>query len=270
MTTRTARPVKRAWRRLRDAARGGLARLGLADPLLPPRHIARIGSGDFRRTGEEFLRHFIDLGGLRPDEAVLDVGCGAGRMAVPLTRYLQPPGRYLGFDLMADAVAWCRRAITPQFPHFEFLATDVFNATYNPGGSIAPESFRFPCESGTFDFAILTSVFTHMLPAAVVHYLDELRRVLRPGGRVLLTAFLLNDESRELLSEGRGEKSFGYPLPDCRVENPARPEDAVAYDESWLLRRLRERGLNTGTIRYGSWAGRGEYLSRQDIVVAGR
>ena len=44
---------------------------------------------------------------------------------------------------------------------------------------------------GGRDVAFLTSVFTHMLPEDVEHYLDELARVLKPGGRTLITWFLL-------------------------------------------------------------------------------
>jgi len=269
MKTRTARPFKTTWRRLREVARRGFVRLGLGDPLLPPRRLARVGSGDFRRTGEEFLGHFIELAGLRPDERVLDVGCGAGRMAVPLTKYLRSPGRYCGFDPMRDGVEWCKHTITPRFPHFEFAWADAYNATYNSAGSLAPESFRFPYEDASFDFAFLTSVVTHLLPSAVVHYLGELRRVLRPGGRVLLTAFLWNDEAKSRVAAGRAEKTFAHELPGCRVEDMARPEDAVAYDEAWMIDRLRERGFALKCpVRYGSWSGRETYLSRQDVIVA--
>src|SRR5205085_6486747 len=64
------------------------------DELLPPPALARSVGGEFRATGAEFLRYFIELGGLRPTEHVLDVGCGVGRMAVPLTGYLDAGGRY--------------------------------------------------------------------------------------------------------------------------------------------------------------------------------
>jgi len=49
-------------------------------------------TGDFTAIGLEFLRHFIGIGGLEPNERVLDVGCGIGRMAIPLTRYLGAEG----------------------------------------------------------------------------------------------------------------------------------------------------------------------------------
>ena len=53
-----------------------------------------------RARGELFLRQFIDLANLAPEEAVLEPGCGTGRMAEPLTRYLT--GTYEGFDVVRD------------------------------------------------------------------------------------------------------------------------------------------------------------------------
>ena len=41
----------------------------------------------------------------QPGERVLDIGCGIGRMARPLTPYLTPPGAYDGFDINADGIA---------------------------------------------------------------------------------------------------------------------------------------------------------------------
>ena len=45
--------------------------LGRRDPLTPPRGLMFVGDGDFRKTGEEFLKHFIELARLRPDEKIL-------------------------------------------------------------------------------------------------------------------------------------------------------------------------------------------------------
>ena len=35
-----------------------------------------VGDGDYRAIGAEFLKHFVQLGGLRPDETVFEIGCG--------------------------------------------------------------------------------------------------------------------------------------------------------------------------------------------------
>jgi hypothetical protein len=49
--------------------------------LLPPKALRR-GGGDFVEVGQEFLRHFVKIGRLQPDEDVLDMGCGVGRIII--------------------------------------------------------------------------------------------------------------------------------------------------------------------------------------------
>lgn len=63
--------------------------------MLPRRTFVLVGHGDFKKTGEEFLGYFTNCG-LQPEHNVLDIGCGIGRMAIPLTRFLK--GRYEGFE----------------------------------------------------------------------------------------------------------------------------------------------------------------------------
>lgn len=66
---------------------------GKREPMTPPRMTALIvGSGDFKRTGEEFLGHFIRECGLKPEHKVLEIGAGYGRMAVGLTPYIAGGG----------------------------------------------------------------------------------------------------------------------------------------------------------------------------------
>src|ERR1041385_3349065 len=121
-----------------------LTALGLRNPLLPPRDRVFVGSGDFIAVGREFLGYLVQLARLRPDENILDVGCGIGRLAVPLTRYLSRSGRYCGFDIVPDGIAWCREQITPHFPHFEFLLADVRNPYYHPTGDTPAAEYAFP------------------------------------------------------------------------------------------------------------------------------
>jgi len=238
--------------------------------LVPPASLMFVGLGDFVAIGREFRRHFVELGGLLPRHRVLDVGCGVGRMAIPLTEYLSPEGGYWGFDIVRKGIEWCGSRITPRFPNFRFQHSDVYNRHYNPGGRARASEYRFPFDDGFFDFAFLTSVFTHMLPADLENYLGEVARVLRPGGRCLITMFLLQPESLALVRGGRSRLDFSIEIaPGCLTISAEDPEVAIAYDEAATLQRFAGRGLAVrAPLHYGSWCGRGKHASFQDIVIA--
>lgn len=239
--------------------------------LVPPRRLSFVGAGDFTAIGQEFLPYFRELGGLQPTDHVLDVGCGIGRMALPLTRYLSAGegGRYEGFDVVHRGIEWCQDHITPRFPHFHFQHADIFNREYNPGGGIAGEKYVFPFPSDTFDFVLLTSVFTHMQPPEAEHYISEISRVLKPGGRCFTTWFLLNEESERLIDAGRSTIALPYRFHGCRVTSLKVPEVAIAHSEEDVFASYRRYDLDLRIPPgYGSWCGRSQYLSFQDICVA--
>lgn len=237
--------------------------------MVPPSSMIFVGDGEFELIGKEFKSYFVGLGNLRPHHRVLDVGCGIGRMAIPLTDYLSPEGGYWGFDIVPSGIEWCRGRISAQHPHFHFQHCDVFNQHYNKEGKVRAEEFRFPFEDGFFDFAYLTSVFTHMRPAAMENYLGEVARVLKPGGKCLITFFLLNRESADLILAGRSAFAFQHIVDDCLVANANDPEAAIAYKEQIVRQAFARRELRIDLpIHYGSWCKRDSYLSFQDIIIA--
>ena len=239
------------------------------DPLIPPRRLIFVGDRDFKAVGDEFLGHFRNLGGLGPGDCVLDIGCGIGRMARPLAPFLGPHGRYEGFDIAATGIDWCNRNFTPRYPNFRFQISDVYNKLYNPRGAVAASDYVFPYPDATFDFAFATSVFTHMFPADITRYVKETRRVLKPGGRALLTFFVWDDESARLVAEGRSAMPF-VPYEDFWTWHPEVPEDAVAVAEPFITRLAEESGLRLEGIHRGTWCGRDEGLSFQDLVLFSR
>lgn len=238
------------------------------DPLTPPHRLGFVGSGDFRTAGNEFRKLFVELGGLRPDEDVLDVGSGVGRAAIGLTGWLQ--GRYEGIDVVRRGIEWCRQAITPRYPNFRFQVADVYNRHYNPVGRFAASEYRFPFEDESFDFVVLTSVFTHLLPADRDNYISEIARVLRPAGRCFATFFLLNDEARSSLQPAGGSVDFRFERPGYWTSNERIPEAAVAFEEADVTERLERDGLRMRAIQYGGWSGRADGTGWQDIVVTAR
>jgi SAM-dependent methyltransferase len=243
--------------------------LGRRDPLTPPKGKVFFGGGDFNRVGEEFFGYFVELGGLKPDERVLDVGCGIGRMAVPLTRYLSDRGSYEGIDVFPKGIAWCQENITPKYPNFRFRIADVKNKEYNPGGRFAASEYEFPYADASFDFVLLTSVFTHLLPDEVENYLSEIRRVLAPGGRCFASFFLLNEDSLDSIRLGTSTIDFRHDFGGYRTKDKETPEAAIAYPEDYIRSLYAERGLRLiEPVHYGAWSGRRDFLSYQDVVVA--
>jgi SAM-dependent methyltransferase len=241
---------------------------GFRDKLSPPKRLVNINDGDSKKIGEEFLQYFINIGGLKSTDSVLDVGCGFGRMARPLTNYLSDGGKYEGFDILTKGVNWCAKNFTPRFPNFHFQLIDVYNARYNPKGNYVAAEYKFPFEDNSFDFIFLTSVFTHMLPKDIENYMSEISRVLKKDGKCLITYFVLNNDSRNQIDKNESEFSFKYKLEDYSIEDDAKPEYAVAYEEENVRNLYNRHGINIiDPIHYGSWSGRKDFLSFQDIIV---
>jgi len=238
------------------------------DPVPPEVMISAIG-GHYQRVGEEFFQIFTRVGGLKKTEKVLDIGCGCGRMAIPLTKYLSNEGRYEGFDVVADQINWCIDNITPRKPNFRFRMADVYNKQYNPNGKYKASEHKFPYADQSFDFVFATSVFTHMLPDDMENYLSETARVLKRHGRCFLTLYLLNEESQRLIEATLSPEEFKYDLGVCRTTDKETPESCVAYDESFIRSLCSKYQLNiVEPLHYGGWRKRQQFLTYQDAIIA--
>jgi SAM-dependent methyltransferase len=239
--------------------------LGQRDHLTPPSHLFadpdRVdGSRDLRDfvlVGESTVRWLISQG-LQPSHRVLEVGCGIGRMAIPLTRYLLPGASYDGIDITAAKIDYCRSSVGRVAKNFRFVHADVYSKYYNPRGKMAAAAYTFPYGDGTIDFAFLTSVFTHMLPDDVAHYLSEISRVLVPGGRCISSFWITDKPKNHRFSDV------------CYIYNLAEPEWGVYYLEEFVRSSYDRNGFAIERIWYGSESGREDANpdSRQDLVIA--
>lgn len=245
---------------------------GRDSEFIPPVHLMHDGPRtykDFKENGDEFLRLYVELCGLKPDEDMLDVGCGIGRKTLPLTRYLSDHGSYVGVDIVKSGVDWCTEKYTSKYPSFSFQLIDVYNDLYNPEGKYDAAEYRFPFADEQFDFVALNSVFTHMVREDIENYMGEVARMLRTGARCLISFFLLNDESSSLIQAGKSTIDLRYEFGPARAMSREKPEAAIGYDENYVIGLYEKCGLEIRRpISYGSWCGRENYYSYQDQIVA--
>jgi SAM-dependent methyltransferase len=176
-----------------------------------------------------------------------------GNLAIGLRGYLTAP--YRGFDVHREAVAWCRDHLTPRYPQFVFDHIDLASVAYNSNGTGSADTFTFPLADASVDFVYLGSVFTHLLPAAVERYVAEIGRLLTPGGRGVVSCFVLNDERRAEVERGHAFLAFPvvHPSGVCRLHDAATPEAAVAFEESFLRSAFARHALKVDSMRQGHW-----------------
>lgn len=229
-----------------------------------------LGTINFDKIGQEFLNHFTGLAGLKPDEYVLDAGCGYGRMAAALSGYLIPEARYRGFDIRAKVIDWCRDSITKFYPNFIFDHVDVRNKHYAPQGEFSAAEFVFPYENETFDMVLLISVLTHMVPGDVKRYVSEASRVLKKGGRCFATFFIFEEIPAAMSKHRPDYLDFKYKFDEnSYVIDSKNPEAAITFRESWVRTVFLENGFEIQEpLHYGSWTGRKPFISFQDILIA--
>ncbi len=239
-----------------------------APGIRPPRRLIYTGAGDFLKIGESFVHEFRTRGLVHPDSVVLDVGSGMGRLAIPLTTLLTR-GQYEGFDIIKSGVRWCQHNISSTYPQFTFTHVALINDLYRQEGQSAGD-FRFPYPDGYFDFVMVISVFTHMVPEEVDHYVREISRVLKNGGHLYATFFVLNEASRANMRKGQHEFDFKfdrghYSLLDAKVKSAN-----VAFEETYLMEQiLGPAGLTVVSREYGTWSSqeKGNPIAFQDRIT---
>jgi len=212
----------------------------------------------------DLLRTHVDLA---PDDRVLDIGCGNGRVTWPLAEALSARGGYIGFDVSRPAIRYCQRRFGVERPDFEFHYIDIRNGVYNPRGAVAETQTRFPCADGAITLAFANSVFTHLPLETICHYLREIRRVLAPGGRAALTAFVLTPQVRDWIAEGHSPLPFKPWREGAMTVDPHWPENAVAYDEPVLREAVEAAGLVLDQVLVGNWRPNPTYRGSQDMLI---
>ncbi len=123
----------------------------------------------------------LDLARLKSGESVLDIGCGTGTLAIAAKRRVGPAGSVNGVDASPEMLARAARKANKAGTEVAFKNGVV-------------EALPFP--DGQFDAVLSTVMLHHLGHKARQQCAREVRRVLKPGGRVLAVDFARPAEGR--------------------------------------------------------------------------
>ena len=128
-------------------------------------HYDRVNGFGFLWTGGPYRRRALRLAGLRPGMDVLDVACGTGPVTRECLRMLRGSGRVVGVDPSPGMLTVARQRV----PGAEFRAG---------------HAEALPVDDHSVDFLVMGFALRHV--GELERAFREYRRVLRPGGRVLV------------------------------------------------------------------------------------
>lgn len=259
------------------------------DPIRVRRY--RAASGDRRpvppgalraRSGRPGIELFVDSASQSADEleaalaitgrslsdldCVLDFGCGCGRVLAELERRRRERGPALfGCDIDAEAIRWAQG-------HHPRLRL-----------SVSPANPPLPYADAAFDLVYSSSVFTHIDADAQRGWLEEMTRVLRPGGLALISVYgrhafdgyrsgrllgVSRDFQQRLARhdslDGPGIVFAPYARSIWKNFNFAGSSDAygITFNSEDYIRREWARCLDVVAVLPRAW-----WLSTQDLVI---
>lgn len=118
-----------------------------------------------------FRRRTVDLAELKSGDVVLDVGCGTGTLLMEAAKRIGPAGVLHGVDRSPEMLAHARSKAVAHHIRAEFREAS---------------SDRLPFADGSFDVVFCTLMLHHLPASMQVATVTEMRRVLRPGGRIII------------------------------------------------------------------------------------
>lgn len=138
-----------------------------------------VGNGPYDAIGRIEL-DLLKQEGLAPEQTLLDLGCGNGRLAVHAIPYLQG-GQYIGTDVSSRMLAQAQQRIA------DLGGSGTCRVTW-----LVQRFTELAVPSNSVDRMCAFSVFTHIEHEDTYLYLLEARRVVRPGGKFIFSCLPLD------------------------------------------------------------------------------
>jgi ubiquinone/menaquinone biosynthesis C-methylase UbiE len=166
-------------------------RLGMSAPC--PAALAALVDNPVRRR---YMREIVDRVGIRRGETVLELGPGPGAFTVDAAQRVGPHGRLIAVDIQPKMIAMVERRARA-------------NGLRNVEARVA-SAYHLPLEPESVDRAFLVTVLPEIPDQD--RALQELRRVLKPGGLLSITEEFYDPDYRCPSETVRRVQAAGFGL----------------------------------------------------------
>ena len=220
---------------------------------------------------------FLMRMGLTPNSVLLDYGCGLGRLAYAASKYLAPEGSYYGYEPNPTALLFLRRAYADR-ANFSFAGRTLRrdedyvaierHEARDGGDAAGALDLSFVSRPLTVQWSC--SVFTHMWVDPIVNVLKTIRPALGSEGISVNTWLCIDDFAAYALRCGVADRALPHRVNGAYTYSETNPLVCTAYDLPTMREIYARAGHNIVDILWGSWSGRDNGVTYQDIVVSKR
>ena len=228
-----------------------------------------------------FLRSIAKLD---ESSSTLDFGCGIGFLAAAFAVAEPSAGRYLGYEPERRAREWLQR-VYARDERFRFGGTDLptqMNYATNRGNfATARENYENRVRatpdldalkaligSSTLDLQVTNSVFTHMWPDDIVDALKAINTFADRKTVFVNTWEIIDEFAERAMENGDVHRKYTIEVDGVLTYSHSNPLSGTGYRLGLMEDIYRRAGHEIVEIRYGSWSGRENNVTYQDIVVS--
>lgn len=215
-------------------------------------------SKSFFEVGQQLCNYFSQIARIQKNFSVLEIGCGAGSLALAFSKYLSG-GSYYGIDNDRNCIDWCRSKIALSYSHAHFHCLQMESKH---------QAMKLPYDNKSMDFVFSTALFSSLNSDDIKIYLMEMSRVLKDGGKCIILYFLWNPFIAVLFKENRSGLKIIENLGEYRNICNSLREKVISFSESNVIQWHENNKLSIEEIIYGSWSSNSTNNFYQDIVVS--
>ena len=225
----------------------------------------------------------ISAAQLNKESVTLDFGCGFGTLAAAFKLDDSEGGSYYGYDTNPQAVKFCKDAYSEE-DKFTFFGPQIDRTTNyvtNKRIATADDAFSrrkkaYPSSEDIakllglklFNCQFSLSVFTHMWPEDAIETLKVFREFSTKDATFINSWLILDDLASSNVNQGKADRNLPIEVGGIHTYSQLNPLVCTAYPIEKLHNVYSEAGHVITDIRFGSWSGRENGVTYQDIVIS--